>query len=56
MPDTRKNHAVRGQVLTEYAIMLAVFVMISMVFLFLFAAFSQYGWRMLSLVAWEPYT
>ncbi len=43
----------RGQVMSEYAIMLAIFTFICAVFLILMGAFMNQGWRILSLVAWE---
>lgn len=45
-----------GQVMSEYAIMLAMFAMAALVFLLLLAGFLDYGWRVLALIAWEPYT
>jgi len=45
----------RGQVLSEYAIMLAMFTMICLVFILMLSALMQHGWRVLSLVANEPF-
>ena len=45
-----------GQALTEYVVMLAIFVMVSLSFLLLLAALTGNGWRVLSLVAWEPFS
>lgn len=44
-----------GQVIAEYAVMAAIFVMISLALLFLLAAVTGHGWRVLSLLAWEPF-
>lgn len=43
-----------GQVLAEYSIMLFSVVLISLALLGLLAAFTEYGWRIIELVAWEP--
>ena len=44
----------RGQVLAEYALMMTVCAVFSLLFLVLLAACSLYGSRLVSLVAWEP--
>ena len=44
----------RGQALTEYAFMLVVGVMFSVLFFVLLAALSEYGTRLIGLVSWEP--
>ena len=43
-----------GQALTEYAFMLVVGVMFSVMFFILLAALSEYGTRLIGLVSWEP--
>ena len=44
----------KGQVLAEYAFMLVVFTLFTVMFFILMAAFSQYGARLIGLVSWEP--
>lgn len=51
-----RNRKISGQVITEYAVMAAVFVMVSLCFLFLLAALTGHGWRVLSMLAWEPFS
>ncbi len=41
--------------MTEYAIALFLFVLVALSLLFLISAFTDYGWRIVSLIAWEPY-
>lgn len=41
----------RGQVLSEYAIMMAMFAAVSIVLLLVLAAFTEYGFRMIYLVS-----
>lgn len=43
-----------GQVLTEYAMMLVVCALFTVVLCALLAAFSRYGARLIGLVSWEP--
>lgn len=43
-----------GQVLTEYAMMLVIALTISVALFHLMRLFLEYGWRLLSLIAWEP--
>jgi hypothetical protein len=43
-----------GQVMSEYAIMLAMFAGIAVLLVFLLAVFTEYGWRVLSLVSSFP--
>lgn len=50
-----KKKNARGQVMSEYAIMLAMFVVISVSAMYLFSALMQNGWRVLALVADEPF-
>jgi len=45
-----------GQVIAEYAVMAAIFVVVSLSLLFLLAAVTGHGWRVLSLLAWEPFS
>jgi len=42
-----------GQVMTEYAIMLAMFAGIAVILVLLLAVFTEYGWRLISLVSME---
>lgn len=44
-----------GQVMSEYALTLVVFVMVALLSAFLISALMDHGWRVISLVAWEPY-
>ena len=44
-----------GQAIAEYTTMLVMFVGISMILLFLLMTFSQYGYRLISLVCEYPY-
>jgi hypothetical protein len=39
-----------GQTLTEYSLMLFMFMLVAMVMLLLISAMNGYGWRILSLV------
>jgi len=43
-----------GQVLAEYALMLGLTVMLTLALFLLMRVFLEYGWRLLSLIAWEP--
>lgn len=55
MNSNRRKKACSGQVLAEYALMLVMFAAVSAVLLLLLAVFSDFSWRVLSLIAWEPY-
>ena len=48
------SYGEKGQVLAEYAFMLVVFTLFTVLFFVLMAAFSQYGARLIGLVSWEP--
>lgn len=48
-----KKFSVKGQVTSEYAIMLAMFVGIVSILMLLLAVFTEYGWRVISLVGLE---
>ena len=48
----RKNES--GQVLAEYTVMLVMIVIVSLSLFLLMRVFLEYGWRILSLIAWEP--
>ncbi len=52
----RRKSSCRGQVITEYAVMAAVFTIVALTLLFLLAAVTGHGWRVLSLLAWEPFS
>ena len=56
MGPNRRKRSCSGQVLAEYALMLAMFAAVSAVLLFLLAVFTDFSWRVLSLIAWEPFT
>ena len=43
-----------GQVLAEYTVMLVMIVIVSLSLFLLMRVFLEYGWRILSLIAWEP--
>lgn len=51
----KKNRAERGQILTEYAILIVMFVLAAAVMLLLLAVFLEYGWRITALIGWEPW-
>ena len=48
----RKNES--GQVLAEYTVMLGIVVLVALSLFLLMRVFLEYGWRILSLIAWEP--
>ena len=48
----RKNES--GQVLSEYVVMLAMVVLVMLTLFLLVRVFQEYGWRILTLIAWEP--
>ena len=50
----KKRRGTAGQVLTEYAAMLVICVLFTVMLCALLAAFSQYGARLIGLVSWEP--
>ena len=43
-----------GQALAEYTVMLALVVLVTLTLFLLMRVFLEYGWRLLSLIAWEP--
>jgi hypothetical protein len=45
-----------GQVLAEYTVMLCMVVLVTLTLYLLMRVFQEYGWRILSLIAWEPHT
>ena len=49
---TRKGES--GQVLAEYAVMLCLVVLVALTLFLLMRLFLEYGWRILTLIAWEP--
>ncbi|MBR4717507.1 MAG: hypothetical protein IKP09_05550 [Lentisphaeria bacterium] len=49
---TRKGES--GQVLAEYTVMLFMVVLVALSLFFLMRFFLAYGWRILTLIAWEP--
>jgi hypothetical protein len=48
----RKNES--GQVLAEYTVMLGMVVLVTLTLFLLMRLFLEYGWRILTLIAWEP--
>lgn len=56
MRNLKKKTSCRGQVIAEYAVMAAVFTIVALSLLFLLAAVTGHGWRVLSLLAWEPFS
>ncbi len=54
MKTVSRPYGKRGQVLAEYAFMLVIFALFTVMFFVLMAAFSQYGARLIGLVSWEP--
>ena len=48
----RKNES--GQVLAEYTVMLFTVVSVALAMFLLMRLFLEYGWRILTLIAWEP--
>ena len=48
----RKNES--GPVLAEYTVMLVTVVVVALSLFLLMRVFLEYGWRILSLIAWEP--
>ena len=43
-----------GQVLAEYTVMLFMVVLVALTLFLLMRVFLEYGWRSLTLIAWEP--
>ncbi len=50
-----RQKQIRGQVMTEYALMICLFTVVTLSLLFVLAAMMDHGWRVLSLLAWEPF-
>ncbi|MFA7230363.1 MAG: hypothetical protein WC071_03755 [Victivallaceae bacterium] len=46
-----RNRREKGQILSEYAVMLAMCAVIAVTLMVLFYYFSQYGWRLINLVS-----
>ena len=51
----KQNRQENGQVLTEYAIMLVMFALVAISLFLLLAVFTEYGWRLIAFVSWEPW-
>ena len=51
---SRKRNSCRGQALVEYAAMVGMTLAILIIMLLLLEAFSAYGSRLISFIAWEP--
>lgn len=56
MNGIRKNRSCRGQVIFEYAITMVMFMLAAFVLVLLMSALTEYGWRLISLIAWEPFS
>lgn len=50
----RARKSESGQVLAEYAVMLCMVVLVTLTLFLLMRVFLEYGWRILTLIAWEP--
>ena len=50
----RDRKKTAGQALTEYAFMLVIAALFSLMFFVLLAAFSGHGARLIGLISWEP--
>ena len=50
----RARRSESGQVLAEYTVMLGMVVLVALSLFLLMRVFLEYGWRILSLIAWEP--
>lgn len=50
----KKRKQEKGQVIAEYAIMLVMTVVVLVTLLMFLGAFTNYGARLIGLVAWEP--
>ena len=50
----RARRSESGQVLAEYAVTLCIVVLVALSLFLLMRVFLEYGWRILSLIAWEP--
>ena len=44
-----------GQVLAEYSVMLCMVVLVTLTLFLLMRVLLEYGWRILTLIAWEPF-
>ena len=51
----KKRHGELAQAMTEFVIMLVAFLGVTIILVLLLAVFSEYGRRLISLVAWEPF-
>ena len=50
----RARKSESGQVLAEYTVMLCLVVLVTLTLFLLIRVFLEYGWRVLTLIAWEP--
>ena len=50
----RAHKGESGQVLAEYTVMLCMVVLVTLTLYLLTRVFQEYGWRILTLIAWEP--
>ncbi|OGV32235.1 MAG: hypothetical protein A2020_14555 [Lentisphaerae bacterium GWF2_45_14] len=59
MPEAKEKVArkrkIRGQAVVEYSAMLAMTAAIMIMMIMLLAVFTEYGWRVLSLISDFPY-
>ena len=49
----RARKSESGQVLAEYAVMLCMVVLVALTLILFMRIFLEYGWRILTLLAWE---
>ncbi|NOY76184.1 MAG: hypothetical protein GXP32_10415 [Kiritimatiellaeota bacterium] len=49
----RRGECESGQAMTEYITMVAIFLGVALMLIVLLDAFSEYGWRLLSLVGMD---
>lgn len=47
---------ISGQVLTEFAMTAVIFALTACALLLLLGLLTEYGWRILSFTAWEPFS
>ena len=52
--DSRKRNSCRGQAMVEYAAMVGMTLAVLIIMMLLLEAFSAYGSRLISFIAWEP--
>ena len=55
MKAVKKRRGEQAQAMTEFVIMLVMLLVVTITLVLLLAVFSEYGRRLISLVAWEPF-